>query len=515
MLFSRRQTLQIGAAVAATAALPTFARAASRTLVVAVPQSPSALEPVLRNDTATLQTVFNLYDRLLSVDLATGQVKPGLAASWEKADARTYVFTLREGIRFHDGSPMTPADVVFSFSRTRTSGPQNGVSVAAQYQHSIASVEALDAARVKIVTADPDPALLLKLGGWTTEIVSKAAFDTMGGWERWAKAPVGTGPYKLVENRQDERMVIEANPYYWGGKPSFDRIEFRVVPEAVVRANGLVAGDFDMATLLAPEQIAQVKGAKGLECVGGPIQNIRTLNFATASGVLKPPEIRRAISHAIDRQAMVDAIWQNMTKVPHGFQDPAIGDVFLADVDVPAYDPDLARTLIKQAGYGGEAITYRAQSSAYPLELQTSQVIVEMLRDVGLNVELQIRENWDQVYQTPFESVIWNESTLFAWPDPSGGLIRLYGPTGQFQRAPFNWHNDSFSRLSAEFQTTDDIAKRRDLHRQLLQIVQQDDPPATVLFYNALFYGKRTDVPWAPYPTLYADYGPGNPATRA
>lgn len=99
--------------------------------------------------------------------------------------------------------------------------------------------------------------------------------------------------------------------------------------------------------------------------------------------------------------------------------------------------PTPERRLRDRVLLAGERITYRAQSAAYPLELQTSQIIVEMLREVGLNVELEIKENWDQVYKTPFESVIWNESTLFAWPDPSGGLIRLYGPSGQFQRAPF------------------------------------------------------------------------------
>lgn len=516
MTYTRRQTLKLGSLALATAAIPQFSHAAApKALIVAVPQSPLALEPVMRNNTSTLQTIYSVYDRLLRIDLATGKLNPGLATSWKKIDALTHEFSLRPDVKFHDGSAMTASDVVFSFSKTRTAGPKEGVSVAGQYQRTIASVVAVNPMTVRIATIDPDPAILLKLAGWTTEVVSQKAFEAAGGWEGWAKKPIGTGPYRIVENRQDELLVLEAHAGYWGGVPPFSRIEFRVVPEAVVRANGLIAGDFHIATLLSPDQVDQINGNKDLESAGGAIQNIRTLNFATASGVLSSLQLRQAISHAIDRTALVESVWEGRTSVPSGFQDPAFGDLFLSDVNVPAYDPELARSLIKKSGYKNEPIAYRAQTSAYPLELQTSQIIVEMLREVGLNVQLEIKENWDQVYQKPFQSVIWNESTLFAWPDPSGGLIRLYGASGQFQRDPFSWKDETFNKLAAQFQTTEDASTRKNLSKQLIQIVQTDNPPCTPLFYNALFYGKRKDIAWAPYPSLYADFGPSNTATKS
>ncbi|SDR45242.1 peptide/nickel transport system substrate-binding protein [Rhizobiales bacterium GAS113] len=513
---TRRQTLQFGALLFAGASFPTLGRAADapKNLIVAIPQSPAALEPVLKNNTATVQTIFSVYDRLLAIDFKTGEVRPGLAESWEKIDPRTFEFKLRQGVKFHDGGEMTAEDVAFSFSKERISGPKDGISVAAQYHRTIEKVELVDPNTVRFTTNQIDPAFLLKVGGWSAEIVSKKAFEAGGGWKNWATKPIGAGPYKIVENRQDEILILDAHKDYWGGSPAFERIEFRIVPEAVVRVNGLLAGDFHIATSLNPDQIDQVNAAPGLEIVGGPIQNVRTLNFATSNGILKDVRLRRAISHAIDRDGIVQSIWQNRTVVPHGFQDPAYGNTYLDDARVPTYDPDLAHKLIAEAGYKGEEIVYRSQSSAYPLELQTSQIIVEMLRDVGLNVRLEVKESWDQVYTKPIESIIWNESTLFAWPDPTGGLIRLYGSAGQFQRDPFNWSADEFNKVAGEFESTDDLKKRQELHRRLLDIVEHENPPCTVLFDNALFYGKRKNIPWAPYPTLYVDYGPNNAATK-
>lgn len=483
-------------------------------IVVAVPQSPSALEPVLRNNTSTLQTIYSVYDRLLTIDFNTGTVGPGLAESWTQVNPTTFEFTLRQGIKFHDGGEMTADDVVFSYSDLRLLGPGGtGATVAKQYHRTIESVEKLDDYRVRITTNQVDPTILLKVGGWAAEIVSKAAFEAAGGWDGWANMPIGTGPYRIVEHRQDEVLILETHDEYWGDGPAFERIEFRVVPEAVVRVNGLLAGDFDLVTFVSPDQIAQIEAREDLEIVGGAIQNVRTLNFFQVEGVFADPLLRRAVSHAIDRELIVDSIWQGRTEVAPGFQHPAYGQTFLQDFGAPTYDPEMARRLIEEAGYDGEEIVYRTQTAAYPLEIQTAQVIQEMLRNVGLNVRLEVVENWAQVEAAPTGSTMYNNSTLIAWPDPTGGLLRQYGPGLAFSTDPYTWSNSEFEELAIEFDTVGDPGKRRSIHRRMLEIWQEEDPAATVLFYNALFYGKRTDVSWAPYPSLYADYGPNNRAT--
>ena len=509
------RTALIAICVFSLPSAPANAESPDDVLIVAVPQSPGALEPVLRNNTSTLQTVFSVYDRLLTVDFRTGEIAPGLAESWEQIDATTYEFTLRDGVTFHDGGPVTVDDVIFSFSEERTQGPGGeGATVAHQYHGSIESVEAIDERTVRISLNQIDPTILIKLGGWGTEIVSKAAFEAAGGWDGWNNGPVATGPYRIVEHVQDEILVLEAHDDYWRGEPPYDRIEFRVVPESVVRLNGLLAGDFDMITFVSPDQIPQIEEAEGFEVVGGAIQNVRMLSFFLTEGLLADPLIRRAISHAIDRELIVATIWQGRTEVAPSLQHPVFGELFLQDVAAPAYDPDLARTLLEEAGYDGSEIVYRTQTAAYPLELQTSQIILEMLRAVGLNVRLEVVENWAQVEAEPTASTLVNNSTLIAWPDPTGGLLRRYGAGMFHDRDPWTWRNDEFNALAAEFRTAAELDRRLEIHGRLLEIWEKEDPAATVLFYNALFYGKRTDIDWAPLPTLYAAYGPFEQATN-
>lgn len=510
---SRRTLLQSAVVLLGSAALianpmGAFAKD-SKTIVVAVPQYPSALEPILRNNTSTLQTIYSVYDRLLTIDFRTGELSPGLAESWEKINDTTYEFVLRDGLKFSDGSPVTASDVVFSFSDERILGPQgDGATVASQYHRTIEAVEALDDKIVRVMLKRVDPTILFKLGGWGTEIVSEKAFRAVGGWDGWADSPVGAGPYRIADHRQDEYLILEANEYYWRGEAPFERIEFRVIPESVVRVSGLIAGDFDLTTFVSPDQIAQINGADELGVVGGPAQNVRFLGFFQTEGVFTDPIVRRAVTHAIDRDLIVESIWRGRTEVAPGFQHPVYGDLFLEDIKPPKYDPDLARSLLEESSYNGEEVIYRTQTSAYPLELETAQIILEMLRAIGFNIRLKVLENWAQVKKEPTGSALFNSSALIAWPDPTGGMLRRFGPDLPFSKPPYTWINDEFYKLAEEFAVEPDLERRRAIHQRLQDIWQNEDPGGTVLFYNALFYGKKDEVSWEPLPTLYGGYGP-------
>lgn len=513
---SRRDTLRAGAALFATSLVSSTVSAESNSdlsITVAVPKTASALEPVLRNDTATVQTVFSVYDRLISVDPATGDFSPAIAESWQQIDSLTWEFKIRQGAKFHDGSEVTVEDVLFSYSDARLLGPGGeGATVAKQYFRTVASVEAPDERTIRVTTEQLDNDLLYKLGGWAAEIVSKRAFEAAGGWDNWAKHPVGAGPYKIVSHDQDIELVLERHEEYWGTPAAFQRITFRAVPEAAVRVAGLAAGDFDIATLLNPDQLEGVDANPDTEIVGGPIQNIRFLSFATAKGLLADVKLRRAITHAIDRQAIVDSIWNKRTTVPNGFQDPSYAS-FVPDFENPVYDPNLAMKLVADSDYAGEEIIFRSQTSAYPLEIQTNEVLVEMLRAVGINVRLEIKENWSQIYAEPLESVMWTSSTTLMWPSPLGGLARNFGPLGTYQHDPFNWNAGEFNQVIAEYEDATTAEARQDAHREMLRVWQEENPPAAVLFYAALFYGKRKGIPWSPQPTLSADFGPTNAST--
>ncbi len=512
---TRRTALKGAAAAAAAGTIPASAaraQAAPRSIVVALPVYPVTMAPVLNNFTPTLRTQYNVFDTLLMLDFQNNMaVQPGLAETWRRVDDRTMELQLRSGVRFHDGSPLTAEDVVFTFSETHLNGPEGAPTVHGQYQANIERVEALDDMTVRVTTRAPDPILGSRLAAWTTQIASRAAFDAAGGWSGWQHRPIGTGPYRIAEAETDVRLVLEAFEDYWGGAPPFDRIEFRVVSELAARVNGLRAGDYDLITDVMPDQFGQIEADPDLEVIGGPIANIRQINLDTTGPWLSDVRVRRAMSLAVDRDLIIESLWGGRVDVPRGFQHPAFGSLYIPDYPAPRFDPDEARQLLREAGYSGEPLQFRTQVDQYPAELETTQIVVEMYRQVGLEFEISVRENWGQMLETPIHAAI-NGSTFMAMPDPLGMLWRLYGPNGFAQARTGMWTNAEFNQIGARLESTIDPDERREIHRRMMDIVQFEDPPFVTLHNNGFFYGKRRDVPWQPYESYFMDFGPFNPA---
>lgn len=515
MSFTRR-TLMQGAAAASVFATLTgrgFAGAIRPSIVVALPTQPDYPDPIMANSTPTLRTLYNVYDGLLRFDYSKDMaLEPALAKSWKRIDDKTLEFQLRENVKFHDGSIMSADDVVFSLSEIRRKGPDGkGATVAAQYQRTIESVEAIDSLTVRIKTNAPDPFIEKKLAAWSCQVVSRAAFEKAGSWQTWFAAPIGTGPYRIVQNKKDVGMVLEAHDDYWGGQPPFARIDFRVVPEAASRLNGLMAGDYDIISDVLSDQFKAVEGS-GMNLVGGSILNLRILAIDTTGPWLSDVNIRRAMSLAIDRDLIIKQLWAGKISLPNGAQYPMFGDAYVPDFPAPAYDPQRAAKLVKASGYSGEPIPYRLLNNWYPNQVVTAQVLVEMWKAVGLNVVLQPVENFTQVYQKP-SNAVWDESIVAAWPDATGMVWRQYGSGGGLNKLRI-WESDEYQAIGAKYQQTTVPQERRELQRQSLELLA-DQVPFIILHSNGGFFALAKKVAWTPYPALPMDFGPFNSATRS
>jgi peptide/nickel transport system substrate-binding protein len=506
---TRRSVL---AGAAATAALgtvgPVAAQAPGGVLRIAVPTHPEYLDPVMRANTPVYRTIHNCFESLLRMDLDTGALKPGLATSWQRTSPTTATVTLRENVRFHDGTVMTAEDVAFSLGPAHILGPGGqGATAAKDFLDTFASVEVTGPLAVKVTTKVPDPLLLQRLGAWTSQIVSKSAFEKAGSWEKWGQAAIGTGPYAIAEVKTDSRLRLKRHKDYWGGQAPYDALEYRVVPESSSRLNALLANDVDIAVDMLPDQIAAMEKSGTLDVVGGPISAIRLLAMDTTGPVLKDPRIRQALSLAIDRKAISDTLWAGRVSVPNGLQYPAFGDTYIEDFPSPRHDPDMAMRLIKEAGYSGTPIEYRSFTSYYTNEVPTAQVLLEMWRAVGLNVNLTIVENFQQLLRKPINA-IFNTSQTMQFPDPVGLMWRSYGDSGQYQRMHGIWKNDEYNRLGKVINESLEPEQRRAAHKRMLEISGLEDPPVVILHSNAVFYGRRKGVQWQPGTTLNMDFGP-------
>jgi len=481
-------------------------------LTIGVQSSLRSLEPMREFSNVSWRVGYNLFEGLLAVNYKDGlKLKPRLAQSWKRVSPTMVEFTLKEGVRFHDGGLLTAEDVAFSFGPERFSGEKApGGPIGRIFVGTIAHAEAVDARTVRISTHKTDPLLEQRLAGWAGQIISKRAFLAAPSFESWEKAPVGTGPYKARELRVDVHCIIAAHDAYHGGRPPAREITFRVMPETGARMAALATGEVDMVTELPMDQMGQVNAMAGREAVGGPILNFRVLVFDKNHKQLADARIRRALAVAIDRKAIVDSLYHGTARAAAAYQHPAFGPLYDAARPGTSYDPDLARRLVREAGYKGEPIPYRVQPGYYTLQLQTAQVLQEMWKAVGLNVQLEVKENWTQVLAPEDRGIRdWSNSVLFQ--DPAGALSRLYGPRGPMQRAAVKeWSNAAFNTDCDILETSLDVAERRAAFARMLDVYETADPPGAVLHDLVMLYGKKKSVQWQPYPVEFMDFGPSN-----
>lgn len=538
---TRRATLGLGAASAAGLVLPRFAVAQGDnrpSITVAVQKiSNSNTLDVLREQSNVGERVFfsSIWEGLVGRAWLDGLKRvPLLATDWRRIDSQTVELSLRKGVLFHDGEEMTADDVVFSFSRERMFAnteaknrstlkafetiptprpgkelPPEVPAAARRAWPDLIRVEAVDRYTVRFVNATPDVTLEGRLSRYGSDIMSRKAWDAAPSYLDWARRPVTTGPYRIVDFKPDTYLVLEAHDAYWGGRPPLKRIRFVEVPEVASRVNGLLSGEYQFACDIPPDQIPGIERNAAFEVQGGTILNHRLTVFDKNHPVLANPLVRRALTHSIDRQAIVDSLWAGRTRVPKGLQWEYYDDMFVADWDVPKFDRALARDLLKQANYKGDPIPYRLLNDYYTNQTATAQILVEMWREVGLAVQIESKENWTQIMERSPTRAIRDWSNSAPFNDPVSSIVAQHGPNGQQQQIG-EWGNPEANRMAEVLETSTDYAERRRAFRRMLEICEREDPAYTVLHQNATFTAKSKSIRWKSAPAFAMDFRAGN-----
>ncbi len=538
--FTRRSALVSGTAATSLLILPRFAIAQadnrpSITIAVQKVSNSNTLDP-LREQSNVGERIFStIWEGLIGRDLLNG-LKPvaQLATAWRRIDDATVECDLRQGVKFHNGDEMTAEDIAFTFGPDRMFGdtkpsanpktlpyseripglgtkevPPEVNAVARRSWPNLVKVEIVDKYKVRFINGSPDVTLEGRIQRNGSEIMNRRAFSESASYLAWARKPVTTGPYKIVEFKPDVSLTLEAHDEYWGGRPPVKRIRFVEIPEVSARINGLLAGEFQFACDIPPDQISQIEKNPAFEVLGGTILNHRETVFDKNFPALADPRVRRAFTHSIDRQAIVDSLWAGRTVVPKGLQWDYYGDMFIADWSVPAFDPELARKLLKEANYKGDPIPYRLLNNYYTNQNATAQVLVEMWKSVGLNVEINTKENWAQIMEPAPSRAVRDWSNSAPFNDPVASLVNSHGPNGQQQQIG-EWTNVEFNTLSSELETSTDRARRKVVFRRMLEIAEREDPAYTVLHQNAVFTAKPKAIKWKSAPAFAMEFRAGN-----
>jgi peptide/nickel transport system substrate-binding protein len=353
-------------------------------LTIARPTSAATMDPGFLREPGTL--VDNVFDTLVMRDKDMKLV-PGLATEWRAVDDTTWEFKLRPGIKFHNGEAFEAAAVKFTFERVLD---PEAKSPTISYIRTIAGVDVVDPMTVRVRTTGPDPLLPTRMSRYPAYIVPPKYVAEVGK-DVFARKPVGTGPYKVTEFVQDDRVVMVANPDYWRGKPAIDKVVWRPIPEATARIAALIAGEVQLVEGVPADLVQVVKANPELD-----LDQVRYGGLTIYLGLkmtekpLDNAKVRQALSLAIDRKAIVESLLKGLASVNGSQVSPA--DFGYKPIAPAAFDPARAKALLAEAGYpNGFAIRMQAPRR-YISSAEVGQAIAQQFGAIGVKVELEVPE---------------------------------------------------------------------------------------------------------------------------
>lgn len=451
------------ALVAAAALCAGTAFAAGNTLTVANTYDAKTLDPIGANEVAASGMNIHIYDTLLDLDVK-GNLGPRLATDWEVKDPTTLVFHLRKDVKFHNGDPMTSADVKYSLDRAR--GPE-GSSIH-QYSQLVDNVETPDDYTVVIHLKEPNTPFLMILTHPWASVLSKRAVEEKG--EAYGMNPVGTGPYKLESWKKGDRITLVRNEDYWGEKPNIEKIVMRSVPESNSRTIALESGDVDIAFEISPVDIKRLEDNPNINVTRDFTSSTTYLGINTSKEKLKDKKVRQALWHALDVPTIHEAAWHGVGSVPKAPMAPSI--LYAAD-DLPQYEfnPEKAKQMLEEAGVKDLKL------DIWTNELQQRQDMAQMvqayLAAIGVQSEIKVLE-WG-AYLSGLEERN-HDLFLLGWsasvPDPDVCLTGVFATDAPSNYSYFS--SPKLDELLAKGRTLENGDERKQVYRDAqMEIIDQ------------------------------------------
>jgi ABC-type transport system substrate-binding protein len=437
------------------------------------------LAPFASTSVCDVMVMAPIYDTLTHTNPLNGELEPGLAESWEVVDDQTVELTLREGVTFHDGSP-------FDAEAVKSGLERNAADDAAQTAASFAtieSIEAVDELTVRINLSAPVagsiPAIL---SGREGMIVAPSALETAD------TEPVGAGAFRLTEHQPGQQLTFEKNEDYWNAdEVHLGGIEIVESEAGPPTTNALLAGEIDMAQI-SPDLLGGLEGDPNIEIAEQPARSYYKLNWNLAEPPFDNLQFRQAINHAIDRDAVLQAVFEGMGSVAWG---PFPEDFYAYNADVEGtydYDPEEARSLLEESGV--EDPSFTAFVPPTPVFTRFAEVIQAQLAEVGIGVEYVQSTDIVQDYFTDKGQ----PATVILWPprpDPVDTLRVQFTP-GNFNNVG-EYSNDELNGLVDQILATDDQGDRQPLFEEGAQIVV-DEALDLPVAYAPLLHAARSNV---------------------
>jgi peptide/nickel transport system substrate-binding protein len=485
-------TQEQSAPVAESAGPPAY----GDTFIEASIGEPSTLLPVLASDSASSAINSLVYNGLLRYDKNL-QLEGVLASDWEiSPDDLTITFYLRREVRWHDGTPFTSADVLFTFNMYLD--PEVPTSYAEDFKQ-VAHAEAPDPYTFRVTYREPyAPAL----ESWATPVHPRHLLEGQDVTKSpLGRAPIGTGPYRLVEWKPGEKLVLEANPDYYEGKPYLRRVVYRIIPDTSTQFLELQSGGLDFMGL-TPIQFSTQTDTPAFR---RNFNKYRYLGFGYSylgynlrKPLFQDIRVRQAIAHAIDKQELIDGVLLGLGQPATGPYKPDSW-VYNPEVKNYPYDPAAARALLEAAGWqyvngsgvrekGGQKLAFTiVTNQGNDLRAKTAEIVQRRLKEVGIDVQIRIVE-----WATFLKEFIFTgnfDATILGWtggPEPDQYNIWHSSKTGPRELNFIQYRNAEVDDLLERGRRTFDQAERKRLYGRFQEILAEEQPYTFLYIPEAL-----------------------------
>ncbi|WP_276738948.1 ABC transporter substrate-binding protein [Pantoea septica] len=468
--------------------------AGAKTLVYCAEGSPENFNPQLyTSGTSVDASAAPVFNRLVDFKYGTTELVPSLAESWEiSPDGKVYTFHLRKGVKFQSNKAFRPSrdfnadDVIFSFMRQMDSkNPYHNVSGGTYANFDslelttlIKSIDRVDDYTVRFTLNHAEAPFLADLAWYFASIHSAEYADQMlkaGTPEKVDMDPIGTGPFQLVQYQKDSRILYKAFPEYWAGKAKLDRIVFSITPDASVRLAKLEKGECQIMPFPNPADLEKMRSNPAINLMQKAGLNTGFLAFNTTKAPLDKVEVRQALAMAINKPAIIDAIFKGTGTVAKNILPPGVWSEN-RDLKDYSYDPEKAKALLQQAGIKpGTEIALWAK--------------------VGIKATIVTYE-WGEYLKRVRSGE--HQAALMGWTTATGDPDNFFGPlysckSTQGGSNSSKWCYQPFEKLIAQARAEPDQGKRTALYLQAQQIMH-DQMPAVMIAHSTIFEPVRKEV---------------------
>ena len=428
------------------------------TIKVGISQDLDSLDPHKAVSAGTKEVLFNIYEGLVKPD-SDGNLVGAVAEDYEMSDdAKVYTFTLRDGVKFHNGDEVTAEDVKYSIDRCADTS--NGEPLVSAYSI-VESVNILDENTVEIRLTEPNTEFLAYM---TTAIVPKD-------YEDLDTAPVGTGPFKYVSRSPQENVILEKNEGYWGEKAHLDKVEFKIVADADMLVTNLKGGSIDMAMRLTTSQAAEL--TEGFHIEEGTMNLVQALYLNNDVEPLNNEKVRQALCYAINPDEIMDMMADGKGVRIGTSMYPGLKKYY--DEEYANYyeqDYEKAKALLKEAGYEDGFDLEITVSSADQPHVDTAQVIAEELKNIGVNVKIKPVE-WEVWLEEVYANRNYQSTVVGVDASNVSARAMLERFTTDGHGNFVNFSDEEYDKIFKEAISTTDEEKQIKLYKELEGILAE------------------------------------------